>query len=196
MASTNTQRVQRGQRWRSPSSNANGHNPCVYLFQYTSAKVHPVRKEKKTMRRRSEMLINIKCKHQLLCLDRSWSQVRFFIFQPGPLGTPTQQSSLDMPGESNFNSSDNSHVHDKKESSNRWLTWTPVYPIWASLSLILAALPPTWRSESALLRPAPASRVHLAGSYDEVGHPGFADPKCLHELLFREGERKLDLCWE
>ena len=66
------------------------------------------------MRRRSEMLINSKCKHQLLCLDRSWSQVRFFIFQPGPLGTPTQQSSLDMPAESNFNSSDNSHLHDKK----------------------------------------------------------------------------------
>ena len=153
----------------------------------------PSQQGKKTMRRRSEMLINIKCKHQLLCLDRSWSQVRFFIFQPGPLGTPTRQSSLDMPGESNFNSSDNSHVHEKKESSNRWLTWTPVYPIWASLSLILAALPPTWGSELTLQRSAP---VHLAGSYDEVGHPGFADPKCLHELLFREGERKLDLCWE
>ena len=47
VASTNTQRVQRGQRWRSPSYNANGHNPCVYLFQYTSARVHPVSEVKK-----------------------------------------------------------------------------------------------------------------------------------------------------
>ena len=31
----------------------------------------PSKQGKKTMRRRSEMLINSKCKHQFLCLDRS-----------------------------------------------------------------------------------------------------------------------------
>ena len=51
---------------------------------------------KKTMLR-SEMLINIRCKHQLLCLDRSGSQVRLFTSPQGPLETPTLQSSLGRP---------------------------------------------------------------------------------------------------
>ena len=44
----------------------------------------------------SEMLINIRCKHQLLCLDRSGSQVRFFVshFSTGP---PRDSHSAKLP---------------------------------------------------------------------------------------------------
>ena len=92
-ASTGRQRVQQSHQWKPPSSTA---------WQYLWAKpqchqlLPRISKVKKTMRR-SEMLINNRCKHQLLCLDRSGSQVRLFTSPQGPLETPTLQSSPGTP---------------------------------------------------------------------------------------------------
>ena len=92
-ASTGRQRVQQSHQWKPPSSTA---------WQYLWAKpqchqlLPRISKVKKTMRR-SEMLINNRCKHQLLCLDRSGSQVRLFTSPQGPLVTPTLQSSPGTP---------------------------------------------------------------------------------------------------
>merc|ERR1712211_61209 len=88
------------------------------------------------------MLINSKCKHQLLCLDRSYHRYDSSFFNRAPPGLP--------------------------------LSKTPLICLDARVSHL-----------GKFISHLGSSASHLAGSYDEVGHAGFADPKCLHELLFR-----------
>jgi len=160
-ASTGRQRVQKSQQWKSPSSTA---------WQYLWAKPQShqllprISKVKKTMRR-SEMLINNRCKHQLLCLDRSGSQVRLFTSPQGPLETPTLQSSPGTPG-----------------------------PQYSPSELICLSFwqpcPPPGKEEYTM---ECFDHSNLARSYDKVCHARLADTKCLCKLLLGKRKSKLNL---